>query len=286
MPAASGVADNAVSTISTPVPAASNVTPITLSINSAQGNALLTAVDAQWQWQAAQQDFKQNWDSVALLQQIQSLKTQLQASRDANFAPALAALTQTETQVQTWQGMQSSSYITALQQATVAADGIQLRTKASQPSTTVENAPETGFWASLMASLKDVIVVEKVDESSEKVLDESTAAVVKQSINARLLLAQLAAQSGQWPQAQAHAKAANDLLSQWGDSNSQLVLSGLKPLIEQASWVAVPDLSVVTVALQQTRAAMSAQAIGASQNAAPATAPTTPDGQPALKGGV
>ncbi len=288
-PAESGVAANATNTTSTPTPTVNNLTPITLSINSAQGNALLMAVDAQWQWQAAQQNFKQRWDGAALLQQIQSLKVQLQASRDANFAPALAALTQAETQVQAWQSTQSVSYLTALQQAIVAADSIQLRTKVSKPAAAVDSAPATGFWASLMASLKDVIVVEKVDASSEKVLDESTAALIKQSVHARLLLAQLAAQSGQWPQAQTHAKAANDLLTQWGDGSSQSVLSGLKPLIEQTTWATVPDLNVVTLALQQTRAAMSAQAIGAAQNPTPYTtpaAPNTPDGQSGVKGGV
>ena len=288
-PAESGVAANATNTTSTPTPTVNNLTPITLSINSAQGNALLTAVDAQWQWQAAQQDFKQRWDGAALLQQIQSLKVQLQSSRDANFAPALAALAQAETQVQAWQSTQSVSYLTALQQASVAADSIQLRTKVSEPAAAVDSAPATGFWASLMASLKDVIVVEKVDASSEKVLDESTAALIKQSVHARLLLAQLAAQSGQWPQAQTHAKAANDLLTQWGDDSSQSVLSGLKPLIEQTTWATVPDLNVVTLALQQTRAAMSAQAIGAAQNPTPSTtpaAPNTPDGQSGVKGGV
>lgn len=288
-PAESSVAANATNTTSTPTTTVNNLTPITLSINSGQGNALLTAVDAQWQWQAAQQDFKQRWDGAALLQQIQSLKVQLQSSRDANFAPALAALAQAETQVQTWQSTQSASYLTALQQASVAVDSIQLRTKVSESATAVDSAPATGFWASLMASLKDVIVVEKIDASSEKVLDESTAALIKQSIQARLLLAQLAAQSGQWPQAQIHAKAASELLTQWGNVGSQTVLNGLQPLIEQTTWPTVPDLNVVTLALQQIRAAMTAQAAGAMQNSVPSTtAPVqkTLDAQSGLKGGV
>ena len=104
--------------------------PIVLSINGAAANSLLTAMDAQWQWQAAQNDFSQRWDGEQLVQRIQSLKAQLQATNDANFAPALAALAQAELSAQTWQVSQPQNHLSALQQASSAAEQVTLRTSA------------------------------------------------------------------------------------------------------------------------------------------------------------
>lgn len=273
-----------------PVANAANVNPanapIVLSINGAAANSLLTAMDAQWQWQAAQSDFSQRWDGEQLVQRIQTLKAQLQATNDANFAPALAALAQAELSAQTWQLSQPQNFLLALQQANGAVEQIPLRTSAPVVAEQVaaEQAAPVGIWARIIASLKDVIVVTKVEEARPvAVLDESSAALIKQSINAHLMLAQWSARNGQWQDAQNHAKAANALVAQWGDAGSENALAGLKPLMEQSAWPATPDLSVVTIALQQTRASVSAAAAAAAQKAA--ATPATP-ANPAEKGGA
>ena len=263
--------------------------PIVLSINGAAANSLLTAMDAQWQWQAAQNDFSQRWDGEQLVQRIQSLKAQLQATNDANFAPALAALAQAELSAQTWQVSQPQNHLSALQQASSAAEQVTLRTSApavAEAAAAEQAAPE-GIWARIVASLKDVIVVKKIEETRPvAVLDQSSAALIKQSISAHLMLAQWSARNGQWLDAQNHAKAADALVKQWGDASSQNALAGLKPLMEQSAWPTAPDLSIVNIALQQTRASVSTAAAAAAQKATaiPAT-PATPV-NPAEKGGA
>ncbi|MFZ1890722.1 MAG: hypothetical protein WAU37_00865 [Formosimonas sp.] len=260
--------------------------PIVLSINGAAANSLLTAMDAQWQWQAAQNDFSQRWDGEQLVQRIQSLKAQLQATNDANFAPALAALAQAELSAQTWQVSQPQNHLSALQQASSAAEQVTLRTSApvvAEAAAAEQAAPE-GIWARIVASLKDVIVVKKIEETRPvAVLDQSSAALIKQSISAHLMLAQWSARNGQWLDAQNHAKAADALVKQWGDASSQNALAGLKPLMEQSAWPTAPDLSIVNIALQQTRASVSAAAAAAAQKAA--ATPATPV-NPAEKGGA
>lgn len=257
-----------------PLPAG---TPVVLSINGAPANALLSAMDAQWQWQAAQIDFQQRWDGAQLLSRIQGLKSQLQNTKDAHFAPAIAALAQVETQAQAWQALQPQTQLAALQQASLALDQVKLRTAAPDAKATrVEPTESLGIWDRIVASLKDIIVVEHVERTQNvAVLDESSAVLIKQSINAHLNLAQWAAHNGQWAEAQKQAKAANDLLAQWAQPDSINAFSGLKPLIDQSTWPTAPDLNTVAVSLEQTRAGLSAAAVSSAQLPSVAAAPVS-----------
>lgn len=250
--------------------AASTMAPVLLSINGASANALLTAYDAQWQWSNIQQTYTQHADSALALQDLKNLKAQLQASNEPAFAPALSALAQTETQLQAWATVPSSTYLTALQQSITAVD--QMNVKAKEDSNAAASA-NPSWWERIVASLKNVVEVKQLDGAKEaQMLSPAIAAVVKQSISARLLSAQWAAQTGQWGSAQSNAAAAKVMATQWADPAA---LTPLQGLIDHASFPATPDFSAVATALQQARAQLLSTA-RAQQNAPAAPAPATP----------
>lgn len=241
--------------------------PIVLAINGGSANALLTAYDAQWQWSNVQQSFTQHADSILALQDLKNLKTQLQTANDPAFAPALSALAQVETQLQSWTAVPSATYLSALQQAIAAVDLIDV--KAKDDSSVVVNA-NLSWWERIIASMKNVIEVKKMDGAKEaQMLNPATAALIKQSISARLLSAQWAAQNGQWVNAQANAAAAHALATQWADP---AILSPVQGLIDNRSFPASPDFAAVSTALQQARAQLMSAA--RAQQSIPAAAPS------------
>lgn len=232
-----------------PTVATSNDAPVMLSINGAPANALLSAYDAQWQWQMIEQSFKAQGDAANTLQQVQSLKNQLQSSKSAAFAPALTALTQIEAQLQAWLPLQTAAYASALSQTLADVDAMQMKTVDASDIT--QAVGEQTWWQRILASLKGVVEIKRIDEQKNAAaLEVSTAALVKQSIIARLSSAQLAAQNGQWAQAQVHARAAQTTASQWADEGA---LAKLKPLLDVASFPAMPDFATVNSALMQAR---------------------------------
>ena len=229
--------------------ASTGLAPIVLAINGGSANALLTAYDAQWQWSNVQQSFMQHADSTLALQDLKNLKTQLQTANDPAFAPALSALAQTETQLQAWTAVPSATYLTVLQQAITTVD--QMDVKVKNDGNTTVNA-NLSWWERIVASMKNVVEVKKIDGAQEaQMLNPATAALVKQSISARLLSAQWAAQNGQWVSAQANATAAHALATQWADPAA---LSPIQALIDNKSFPASPDFAAVSTALQQARA--------------------------------
>ena len=102
-----------------------------------------------------------------------------------------------------------------------------------------------------------------------QMLNPATAALIKQSISARLLSAQWAAQNGQWVNAQANAAAAHALATQWADP---AILSPVQGLIDNRSFPASPDFAAVSTALQQARAQLMSAA--RAQQSIPAAAPS------------
>jgi len=247
--------------------ASSGLAPIVLAINGGSANALLTAYDAQWQWSNVQQSFMQHADSTLALQDLKNLKTQLQTANDPAFAPALSALAQTETQLQAWAAVPSATYLTALQQAITTVD--QMDVKVKNDGNTTVNA-NLSWWERIVASMKNVVEVKKIDGAQEaQMLNPATAALVKQSISARLLSAQWAAQNGQWVSAQANAAAAHALATQWADPAA---LSPIQALIDNKSFPASPDFAAVSTALQQARAQLVSAA--RTQQSIPPVAPS------------
>ena len=271
--------------------ASSAVPPIVLAINGGSANALLTAYDAQWQWSTVQQSFTQHADSTLALQDLNNLKTQLQSANDPVFAPALSALAQTETQLKAWAAVPSATYLTALQQVISAVDQMDMKVK--DDSSVMANA-NLSWWERIVASMKNVIEVKKLDGAKEaQMLSPATAALVKQSISARLLSAQWAAQNGQWNSAQTNAAAAHALATQWADP---AILSPIQALIDTKSFPAAPDFIAVSTALQQARAQLVSAArtqqslppVAPSPAAAPVTpsVPVSPAAPAAQKGGA
>ncbi|MGL4767417.1 MAG: hypothetical protein ACRCV6_04990 [Formosimonas sp.] len=271
-PAASPNIANNAPAVAAPAPS------IVLSINGAAANALLSAYDAQWQWQMIEQHFKQQADAASTLQQVQSLKAQLQASNAAAFAPTLAAITQLETQLQAWLPLPTATYSAALTQSLLDVDSMAV--KMPEGIDVASSAGELTWWQKTLASLKGVIEIKRVDEQKNRAaLDASTQVLVKQALVARLNLAQWAAQNGQWTQAQSHAKAAQAMAEQWADANALLKL---KPLLDASSFPAAPDFATVSAALAQARVQLSNEARAAQTLPAPAVV----EPAAAVKGGA
>lgn len=268
-------------TIANNAPAAApsvSTAPIVLSINGAPANALLSAYDAQWQWQMIEQSFKAQGDAANTLQQVQTLKTQLQSTNSAAFAPSVTALTQVEAQLQAWLPLQTAAYSSALSQTLADVDAMQMKT--ADASDITQAVGEQTWWQRILASLKNVIEIKRVDEQKNAAaLEVSTAALVKQSIIARLNSAQFAAQNGQWAQAKSHAAAATAIAQQWADEGA---LAKLKPLLDVASFPTMPDFATVNSALMQARTQLVNDAHAA--QAVPAPAPVVP--ADAAKGGA
>lgn len=275
-------------------PTATPLAPITIAINGAPANAIFAAYDAQWQMQSIEQSFKAQGDVAATLQQTQALKAQIQANNSVSFAPSITALAQVEAQLQAWMPVQTAAYLSALQQTIVDVDGMTIQAAPTEDLMQA-SAGEQSWWQRVLASLKNIIQIKRIDEQKNTAaLSASTAALVKQSISARLNSAQWAAQTGQWQQAQAHARAAQALAAEWADATA---LTKLKPLLDVASFPAQPDFATVNAALVQARAqlaneAHAAQALPAPNavpNATPnltAPATTPPAAAPAVKGGA
>lgn len=246
-------------------------------INGASANALLTAYDAQWQWSSVTDDFIRRADASLALQNAQNLKSQLQASKDPAFAPALSALAQTETQLQAWSSVPSAAFLKSLAQSLEAIDKLDVKNK----DVALISVANMSWWERIIASLKNVVEIKKIDNAKEaQMLNPATAALVKQSIIARLLSAQWAAQTGQWSSAQQHAKAATEMATQWSDVNA---LASIKPLVDAAAFPAQPDFSAVSTALQQARnqltsSARAQQSVPVVEHPAP-----KPDSKPAEK---
>lgn len=263
--------------------------PVVIAINGAPANALLSAYDAQWQWQMVAQNFKQQGDVAQALNHVQAIKTQLQVAHSSAFLPALSAATQVEAQLQGWSALPTNTYLTALEQAVANVDQMVIKSAAETNNEAAATATVSSpsLWQQILSSLRNVIEIKRVDEAQNTaMLTEGTAAVVQQAIAARLSLSLSAAHNGQWQQAQSHARAAQKLAASWSSAD---VLTSLKPFLDVTVFPAAPDFDVVNNALMQARMqlvseARAAAAIAAPVPALPVTAPTTT--VPAAKGGV
>ena len=225
-------------------------------ISNAVTSALLTTMDAQNQWQALQYDFHQNWDTAAALQQIQMLKNQLQAANNSALLPSISALTQVEGQIQAWNSLNPKANLAALQQSMSDIGQLHIRTTQEQQKAEEQAAP-SGWWNRFIATLKQVFEVKRVNTNEIQALDNATAAIVKQGINANLTTALWSARSGQWSVAQEQIRMASSTIAQYGQGYN---LDALKPLIDNTSaWPASPDFAVVQQALTQARAQLAAQ---------------------------
>lgn len=230
-------------------------TAVVISVNGSLANALLSAYDAQWQWQIVEQYFKQQADVMKALQRVQSIKEQVQATRSAVFLPALSALSQVETQLQSWNSVPTSAYVAALEQAVNDTDSfvIKLSDRVDSETVAVTSSPaiSLSLWQQVLTSLKSVIEIKRVDGvKNREALAVGTAAVLQQAIAARLSLSLSAARSGQWQKAQNHAKAAQKLAVDWSQYDGFVALN---PLIEVIAFPSPPDFSVVNAALIQAR---------------------------------
>ncbi len=288
-PAATPNADGTAAT----VPAAPNASaPATTApapavakplISNAVTSALLTTMDAQNQWQALQYDFHQNWDTAAALQQIQMLKNQLQAANNSALLPSISALTQVEGQIQAWNSLNPKANLAALQQSMSDIGQLHIRTTQEQQKAEEQAAP-SGWWNRFIATLKQVFEVKRVNTNEIQALDNATAAIVKQGINANLTTALWSARSGQWSVAQEQIRMASSTIAQYGQGYN---LDALKPLIDNTgAWPASPDFAVVQQALTQARAQLAAQMQSESgvsttpSQPAQTTPPTAPASQP------
>ena len=256
-------------------------------ISNAVTSALLTTMDAQNQWQALQYDFHQNWDTAAALQQIQMLKNQLQAANNSALLPSISALTQVEGQIQAWNSLNPKANLAALQQSMSDIGQLHIRTTQEQQKAEEQAAP-SGWWNRFIATLKQVFEVKRVNTNEIQALDNATAAIVKQGINANLTTALWSARSGQWSVAQEQIRMASSTIAQYGQGYN---LDALKPLIDNTgAWPASPDFAVVQQALTQARAQLAAQLAAQMQSEsgvsttpsqpAQATPPTAPASQP------
>ena len=244
-------------------------------------------MDAQNQWQALQYDFHQNWDTAAALQQIQMLKNQLQAANNSALLPSISALTQVEGQIQAWNSLNPKANLAALQQSMSDIGQLHIRTTQEQQKAEEQAAP-SGWWNRFIATLKQVFEVKRVNTNEIQALDNATAAIVKQGINANLTTALWSARSGQWSVAQEQIRMASSTIAQYGQGYN---LDALKPLIDNTgAWPASPDFAVVQQALTQARAQLAAQLAAQMQSEsgvsttpsqpAQATPPTAPASQP------
>lgn len=263
--------------VAVPAPAAPATQPL---ISNAVTAALMTTLDAQNQWQTLQSDFNQNWDTAHALQQIQMLKNQLQAVNNSALLPSISALTQVEGQIQAWNGLNPKANLAALQQSVTDINKLHIRTTQEQEQAE-EQAVPSGWWNRFVATLKQVFHVKRVNTNEVQALDNASAAIVKQGINANLMYALWLAHNGQWSTAQEQLRMANSTVQQYGQGYT---LDALKPMMDNASWPSAPDFSIVQQALTQARAQLAAQMQSeagvhptAPTNAAPVTpAPTTP----------
>ena len=225
-------------------------------ISNAVTSALLTTMDAQNQWQALQYDFHQNWDTANALQQIQMLKNQLQAANNSALLPSISALTQVEGQIQAWNSLNPKANLAALQQSMSDIGQLHIRTTQEQQKAEEQAAP-SGWWNRFIATLKQVFEVKRVNTNEVQALDNATAAIVKQGINANLTTALWSARSGQWSVAQEQIRMASSTIAQYGQGYN---LDALKPLIDNTgTWPSSPDFAVVQQALTQARAQLTAQ---------------------------
>ena len=250
-PAASAAPNASAPAATAPAPAAAK--PL---ISNAVTSALLTTMDAQNQWQALQYDFHQNWDTAAALQQIQMLKNQLQAANNSALLPSISALTQVEGQIQAWNSLNPKANLAALQQSMSDIGQLHIRTTQEQQKAEEQAAP-SGWWNRFIATLKQVFEVKRVNTNEIQALDNATAAIVKQGINANLTTALWSARSGQWSVAQEQIRMASSTIAQYGQGYN---LDALKPLIDNTgTWPSSPDFAVVQQALTQARAQLTAQ---------------------------
>ena len=287
-PNANTAANAAAPTATAPAPAAAK--PL---ISNAVTSALLTTMDAQNQWQALQYDFHQNWDTANALQQIQMLKNQLQAANNSALLPSISALTQVEGQIQAWNSLNPKANLAALQQSMSDIGQLHIRTTQEQQKAEEQAAP-SGWWNRFIATLKQVFEVKRVNTNEVQALDNATAAIVKQGINANLTTALWSARSGQWSVAQEQIRMASSTIAQYGQGYN---LDALKPLIDNTgAWPSSPDFTVVQQALTQARAQLTAQmqsesgvsvtptqptqVMPSTTPTAPATAPSAPTSQP------
>ncbi len=250
-PAASAAPNASAPATTAPAPAVAK--PL---ISNAVTSALLTTMDAQNQWQALQYDFHQNWDTAAALQQIQMLKNQLQAANNSALLPSISALTQVEGQIQAWNSLNPKANLAALQQSMSDIGQLHIRTTQEQQKAEEQAAP-SGWWNRFIATLKQVFEVKRVNTNEIQALDNATAAIVKQGINANLTTALWSARSGQWSVAQEQIRMASSTIAQYGQGYN---LDVLKPLVDNTgAWPASPDFAVVQQALTQARAQLAAQ---------------------------
>ena len=252
--AAPNAAPNTATAPAAPAPAApAAAKPL---ISNAVTSALLTTMDAQNQWQALQYDFHQNWDTANALQQIQMLKNQLQAANNSALLPSISALTQVEGQIQAWNSLNPKANLAALQQSMSDIGQLHIRTTQEQQKAEEQAAP-SGWWNRFIATLKQVFEVKRVNTNEVQALDNATAAIVKQGINANLTTALWSARSGQWSVAQEQIRMASSTIAQYGQGYN---LDALKPLIDNTgAWPSSPDFTVVQQALTQARAQLTAQ---------------------------
>lgn len=242
-------------------------------ISNAVTSALLTTMDAQNQWQTLQYDFHQNWDTANALQQIQMLKNQLQAANNNALLPSISALTQVEGQIQAWNSLNPKANLAALQQSMSDIGQLHIRTTQEQQKAEEQAAP-SGWWNRFVATLKQVFAVKRVNINKEQALDNATAAIVKQGINANLTTALWSARSGQWSVAQEQIRMASSTIAQYGQGYS---LDALKPLIDNSgAWPSSPDFTIVQQALTQARAQLTAQMQSESGVNTTPTQPTQP----------
>ena len=277
-PAASAAPNASAPATTAPAPAVAK--PL---ISNAVTSALLTTMDAQNQWQALQYDFHQNWDTAAALQQIQMLKNQLQAANNSALLPSISALTQVEGQIQAWNSLNPKANLAALQQSMSDMGQLHIRTTQEQQKAEEQAAP-SGWWNRFIATLKQVFEVKRVNTNEIQALDNATAAIVKQGINANLTTALWSARSGQWSVAQEQIRMASSTIAQYGQGYN---LDVLKPLVDNTgAWPASPDFAVVQQALTQARAQLAAQMQSESgvsttpSQPAQATPPAAPASQP------
>ena len=275
--AAPNAAPNTATAPAAPAPAApAAAKPL---ISNAVTSALLTTMDAQNQWQALQYDFHQNWDTANALQQIQMLKNQLQAANNSALLPSISALTQVEGQIQAWNSLNPKANLAALQQSMSDIGQLHIRTTQEQQKAEEQAAP-SGWWNRFIATLKQVFEVKRVNTNEVQALDNATAAIVKQGINANLTTALWSARSGQWSVAQEQIRMASSTIAQYGQGYN---LDALKPLIDNTgTWPSSPDFAVVQQALTQARAQLTAQMQSESGVSVTPTQPTqaTPPAAP------
>lgn len=100
------------------------------------------------------------------------------------------------------------------------------------PAEASEEPDEAGWWASLKASMHDLV---RIRERDATLVTEEQVDAVREQLSLRLLAAELAAVRGHVGELSRHAAEARDMVGRWFDADDEAVAAALDTLAEIAA---------------------------------------------------